>query len=215
MYLIVGLGNPGQQYAFTRHNAGFLGLKRLAEKCGLDPPVRFKSSLVSKGRIEGRPVVLAWPQTYMNLSGEAVRELASFYKISGPEILVLHDEMDLAPGLLKLSYGGGTAGHNGLSSILAMLRGDFCRLKIGIGRPPKEIFTGGSADYVLGRFLEMEWILVDKALDAAAEAAVEWLTLGLSKAQNQVNRRQKSASKKKAAEGEADDSAVDGKCENQ
>lgn len=215
MHLIIGLGNPGQQYAFTRHNAGFLGLERLALKCGFGPPVRFKSSLASKGRIEGRPVALAWPQTYMNLSGEAVRELASFYKIDGQRILVMHDEMDLAPGLLKLSYGGGTAGHNGLSSILAMLREDFCRLKIGVGRPPKEIFTGGSADYVLGRFVETQWALVDKALDAAAEAAVEWLTLGLSKAQNQVNRRQKKASKKKDAGDEADESAGNEKCENQ
>lgn len=202
MHLIVGLGNPGQQYVHTRHNAGFLALERLAEKYLPERPVNFKSSLVIKGRIEGRPVTLAWPQTYMNLSGEAVRELAGFYKISGENILVLHDEMDLAPGLLKMAYGGGTAGHNGLSSILAMLKEDFCRLKIGIGRPPKEIFTRGSADYVLGRFLDLEWPLVDKALDEAVEAAADWLADGLTKAQNKVNRRQKKKKERPAEKEE-------------
>jgi len=197
MHLIVGLGNPGQQYAHSRHNAGFLALDRLAERYGFDPPVRFKKSQVSKGRLEGRPVVLAWPQTYMNLSGEAVQELASFYKIEGGDILVMHDEMDLEPGRLKLAFGGGTAGHNGLSSILAMLRRDFCRLKIGIGRPPKEIFTAGSADYVLGRFLELEWPLVSEGLDQAAEVAADWLRDGLVKTQVKVNRKPK---KEKAGE---------------
>ena len=191
MHLLVGLGNPGQQYANTRHNAGFLALERLAGRRGFDPPVHFKSSLISKGRLEGQPVVLAWPQTYMNLSGQAVRELASFYKIDGHSILVMHDEMDLEPGRLKLIFGGGTAGHNGLSSILANLRQDFCRLKIGIGRPPKEIFVNGSADYVLGRFLDIEWPAVNASLDEAAEAAAEWVREGLAKAQNLINRRKK------------------------
>lgn len=193
MRIIVGLGNPGQRYANTRHNAGFMALDRLARKLSFDPPAGFKSSLVSKGRFKGGQVVLAWPQTYMNLSGEAVRELAGFYKIKGEDILVLHDEMDLSPGLIKLNYGGGVAGHNGLSSILAQIRENFCRLKIGIGRPPKEIFVNGSADYVLGRFLDMEWELVDKALDAAADASITWLVEGLAKAQNQINRRPKPA----------------------
>ena len=191
MHLIVGLGNPGQQYSNTRHNAGFLALERLASRRGFDPPVHFKSSLISKGRLEGRPVVLAWPQTYMNLSGQAVQELASFYKITGEDILVLHDEMDLEPGRIKLVYGGGTAGHKGLSSILANLRQDFGRLKIGIGRPPKEIFTNGNVDYVLGRFLDFEWPAVDASLDEAAEATAEWVREGLTKAQNLINRRKK------------------------
>ncbi len=189
MHIVVGLGNPGQKYLHTRHNAGFMALDRLAARAGFGQPVRFESSLVAKGRIGGCPVVLAWPQTYMNLSGEAVGELAAFYKISGREILVLHDEMDLAPGRLKLNFGGGTAGHKGLSSILARLRQDFCRLKIGIGRPPREIFVDGNVDYVLGRFLDLEWPAVDRALDDAAEAAVDWVVEGLTKAQNRINRR--------------------------
>ena len=191
MHLFVGLGNPGPQYAQTRHNAGFLALDRLAHEGGFEAPGRFKKSLAVKGRLDGHPVVLAWPQTYMNLSGEAVQELACFYKISGRDILVLHDEMDLEPGRLKLAFGGGTAGHNGLSSILTHLKEDFCRLKIGIGRPPKEIFLGGNVDFVLGRFNEVEWPLVDKALDEAAQAALSWLSKGLPKAQNQVNKRPK------------------------
>jgi PTH1 family peptidyl-tRNA hydrolase len=191
VHLLVGLGNPGRQYEHTRHNAGFLALARLAERRGFDNPVRFQSSLVSKGRLEGRQVTLVWPQTYMNLSGQAVRELATFYKISGREILVLHDEMDLEPGRLKLAFGGGTAGHKGLSSILAELRQDFARLKIGIGRPPKEFFIGGSADYVLGNFLDVEWPAVEASLDEAAEAAAEWTRDGLAQAQNSINRRKK------------------------
>jgi PTH1 family peptidyl-tRNA hydrolase len=127
----------------------------------------------------------------MNLSGEAVLELLSFYKIDGRDLLVMHDEMDLAPGRLKMSFGGGLAGHKGLSSILAMLRQDFSRLKIGIGRPPKEIFVHGQTDYVLGDFLEMEWPAVNAALEAAAAAARDWALNGLSQAQLTVNRRPK------------------------
>lgn len=191
MHLVVGLGNPGLKYRHTRHNAGFLALDCLADRCGFDPPVNFKHSLVTKGRIEGRPVTLAWPQTFMNLSGEAVLELVSFYKISGSNVLVLHDELDLAPGHLKMVFGGGTAGHKGLASILALLKEDFCRLKIGIGRPPREFFPNGNVDYVLGRFLEMEWPAVRSSLEAAAGAAVEWVVDGLVKTQNQINKRQK------------------------
>ncbi|MDR0881493.1 MAG: aminoacyl-tRNA hydrolase [Candidatus Adiutrix sp.] len=189
MHLIVGLGNPGQKYLNTRHNAGFMALERLAGRRGFDPPAHFLSSLMTKGRLAGRPVVLVWPQTFMNLSGEAAREVVSFYKIEAEDILVMHDEMDLEPGRLKLAWGGSAAGHRGLSSLLAMLRCDFARLKIGIGRPPREIFTRGNADYVLGPFVESEWPLVDQALNEAALAAEMWLGEGLVVAQNHFNRR--------------------------
>ena len=191
MNLIIGLGNPGPGYALSRHNAGFMALTRLAEKRISTPPSRFKSSQAIKGSLKGHPVVLAWPQTYMNLSGEAVLELASFYKIKGEDILVVHDEMDLPPGRIKLTLGGNPAGHNGLASINSLLKQDFCRLKIGIGRPPKEIFTQGHADYVLGSFLDLEWPLVEESLEMAAEAAEIWLHQGLTQAQNQINRRQR------------------------
>ena len=200
MHIIIGLGNPGLEYRHTRHNAGFLALEHLAGRYGFDPPTHFKSSLVSKGRLECERVVLAWPQTYMNLSGQAALELASFYKVPSENILVMHDEMDLPPGRLKMSFGGGTAGHKGLISILALLKSDFSRLKIGIGRPPKEIFTAGNTDYVLGRFLEMEVPLLEEALELAAETAKIWVLEGLSKAQLRANRRPKKPPKVKEAE---------------
>ncbi len=192
MKLIVGLGNPGSEYEGTRHNAGFMAMERLAVILGLDERrVRFRRSLTAKGKFQGRQFVLGWPQTYMNRSGEAVQELAAFHKIPSNDILVLHDEMDLPRGRLKLDLGGGAAGHNGLASIMRSLSEEFCRLRIGIGRPPKEFFTGGSADYVLGRFVEPEWPEMDRALDEAAKAASLWLTLGFVKTQIRVNRRPK------------------------
>lgn len=209
MHLVIGLGNPGNQYKYTRHNAGFLALEVMTAKFGFDPPANFKSSLASKGRLEGEQVVLAWPQTYMNLSGQAVQELAGFYKVPGENILVVHDEMDLEPGRIKLAFGGGTAGHKGLSSILAILKQDFCRLKIGIGRPPKEIFTAGNADYVLARFLEMEAPAVEKSFEEAAEVARIWLLEGLAKAQLKANRRPKTKKpKNNEAEGEPEPKAA-------
>ncbi len=208
MRLIVGLGNPGPEYEATRHNAGFMALNRLAGRHGFGRPTHFSGkSYTAKGSIEGHRVVLAWPQTYMNLSGQAVQELASFYKIPGSDILVLHDEMDLPIGRLKMDLGGGAAGHNGLTSIMRLLPDEFCRLRIGIGRPPKEIFVNGSMDYVLGRFLELEWPEMDKALDEAAQGAADWLTLGLIKAQIKINRRPKSPKKRPPAPEEENETA--------
>jgi len=188
MLLIVGLGNPGPRYEYTRHNAGFLAVGRLAAKAGFPPPARFRENLIASGQAAGARTVLAWPQTYMNLSGQAVMELASFYKIPGRDILIIHDEMDLPPGRLKLSFGGGPAGHRGLASILEHLKTDFCRLKIGIGRPA-EGEGADCADYVLERFPSQQWPLMDETLDQAAEAALAWAGRGLTLAQNLVNRR--------------------------
>lgn len=183
--LIVGLGNPGPRYEYTRHNAGFLAARRLADQAGFAPPARFRESLIAQGLVSGVRIVLAWPQTFMNLSGQAVREVAAFYKIPGQDILVMHDEMDLPPGRLKLSFGGGSAGHRGLDSLIDCLKADFCRLKIGVGRPA----GGEAADYVLERFSSQEWPLMEEALDQAAEAALTWAGRGLTLAQNLVNLR--------------------------
>jgi len=190
MLLIVGLGNPGPRYEFTRHNAGFLAAGRLAAKAGFAPPARFRESLIAHGQAAGVRTILAWPQTFMNLSGQAVMELAAYHKIQVRDILVIHDEMDLAPGRLKLSFGGGSAGHRGLDSIIALLKADFCRLKIGVGRPA----GGEAADYVLERFSSQEWPLMEETLDQAAEAALTWAGRGLTLAQNMVNRRTVQAS---------------------
>jgi len=189
MLLIVGLGNPGQRYEYTRHNAGFMAAWRLAAKAGFTLPVRFRDSLIANGLAAGVRTILAWPQTFMNLSGQAVMELAAFYKIKGQDILIIHDEMDLPPGRLKLSFGGGSAGHKGLDSLFNFLKDEFCRLKIGIGRPA----GFEAADYVLERFSSQEWPLIDETLDQAAEAALAWAERGLTKAQNLVNRRPEQA----------------------
>ncbi|MGL4208013.1 MAG: aminoacyl-tRNA hydrolase [Candidatus Adiutrix sp.] len=189
MHLIFGLGNPGSKDLKTRHNAGFMALECLANRENFDAPVKFGHSQISKGRILNHKVILAWPQTFMNLSGEAVLELAAFYKVSGENILVLHDDMDLAPGRLKISWGGGAAGHNGLSSIMSLLPHDFCRLKIGIGRPPKEIFTQGYADYVLANFTETQLPHMTEAYALAASAATLWVSEGLTRTQGQINRK--------------------------
>ncbi len=192
MKLIVGLGNPGPEYEGTRHNAGFMAVERLAPLLGLDERrVRFRRSLTAKGKFQGQSFILAWPQTYMNRSGDAVQELAAFHKIPSGDILILYDDMDLPVGRLKMDVGGGAAGHNGLASIMDALPDGFSRLRIGIGRPPREIFANGNIDYVLGRFVEPEWPEMDKALDEAAKAASLWLTLGFVKTQIRVNRRQK------------------------
>lgn len=191
--LIAGLGNPGPEYDGTRHNAGFITLVRVAEKHGFDPSRPFKSSHITKGDIGGRPAVLCWPQTYMNLSGAAVQEVSAFYKIPPENILVIHDDMDLPVGRLKMDWGGSAAGHNGVASVMANLPGEFARLRVGIGRPPREFFPNGHAGYVLGRFLECEAGAMDKALDEAAAGAALWATQGLVKAQGRLNRRPRPA----------------------
>jgi len=185
MLLIVGLGNPGPRYEYTRHNAGFMVASRLADKAAFRPPEPFRNSLVAHGWAAGVRAVIACPQTFMNLSGQAVMEVAAFYKIQGLDILVIHDEMDLPPGRLKLSFGGGSAGHKGLDSLHDFLKADFCRLKIGIGRPS----CGEAADYVLEHFTSQEWPFISQTLDQAAEAALIWAGRGLTMAQNLVNRR--------------------------
>ncbi|MDR2613242.1 MAG: aminoacyl-tRNA hydrolase [Deltaproteobacteria bacterium] len=192
--LILGLGNPGPAYAGTRHNVGFLALDLFAREglASAGPPVNFKSSLVVSGSLDGARVILAWPQTYMNLSGHAARELVSFYKIAAlDDMLVIHDEMDLPPGRVKATRGGGSAGHNGMDSLREAVPVDFARLRIGIGRPPRDPqgHSRGSKDWVLSPFGGEEWPLVEESLRGAAELARVWLADGLSAAQRLGNRK--------------------------
>ncbi|MDR3153384.1 MAG: aminoacyl-tRNA hydrolase [Deltaproteobacteria bacterium] len=205
--LIMGLGNPGPAYADNRHNVGFMALDLFARE-GLDgagPPANFKSSLIVTGAGRSGRVILAWPQTYMNLSGHAARELVSFYKISAAEdLLVVHDEMDLPCGRVKATRGGGSAGHNGIDSVKEAVPADFARLRIGIGRPPKDLWgaSPGSRDYVLSPFEPEENPLVEEALKAARELMAVWLKDGLSAAQRLGNRRPPKPKAKKGGEGE-------------
>jgi peptidyl-tRNA hydrolase, PTH1 family len=164
--LIAGLGNPGAEYADTRHNAGFRFLERL-----IDAPLdtlRLESKFAGRAArrpVAGREVWLLAPGTFMNHSGEAVAKLARFYKIPPAEILVVHDELDLAPGTVRLKFGGGPGGHNGLSDIIAQLgTPDFLRLRIGIGRPASSAQT---VSYVLKRAPAAEQLLIDAAIQDA------------------------------------------------
>ena len=161
--LIVGLGNPGKEYADTRHNAGFWLLDAIAHKTGasLRPESRFHGG-VARASLQGHEIWLLAPQTYMNVSGQAVAALAGYYKITSDEMLVLHDELDLPPGTARLKRGGGAGGHNGLKDIIARLGADFWRLRIGIGHPGDK---DAVSDFVLHRPSQPEQQLIHDALD--------------------------------------------------
>jgi peptidyl-tRNA hydrolase, PTH1 family len=168
MKLIVGLGNPGKSYARHRHNVGFMALERIAERHGLGPWKKRYRGLVAEGLIGGRRVMLLMPQTFMNDSGQAVGEAQRYLKIPERDIYVVHDEIDLAPGKLKVKVGGGNAGHNGLRSISAHVGNDYARVRIGVGHPgSKEVVVG----YVLHDFSKAEQAWLDPMLDAIAESA--------------------------------------------
>ncbi len=161
--LIVGLGNPGKEYADTRHNAGFWFLDEVAHKAGanLRLETRFHAQ-VARANLHGEEIWLLAPQTYMNVSGQAVVALASYYKITPEQMLVVHDELDLPPGTARLKRGGGAGGHNGLKDIIARLGADFWRLRIGIGHPGDK---NAVADFVLHRPSQPEEKLIRDALD--------------------------------------------------
>jgi len=168
MKLFVGLGNPGKGYARHRHNVGFMALERIAARHGLGPWRKRYHGLVAEGPIGGRRVMLLMPQTYMNDSGQAVGEAQRYLKIDEGDIYVFHDEIDLAPGKVKVKVGGGNAGHNGLRSVSAHVGNEYARVRIGVGHP-------GSKDavvhYVLHDFSKADQEWVEPTLDAIAEAA--------------------------------------------
>src|SRR6478609_241175 len=162
--LIVGLGNPGPEYEQTRHNAGFWLVDNLAGPTPLRREIRF-NALAAKTNIRAHEVWLLEPQTYMNRSGQSVGALARFYKIAPDEILVVHDELDLAPGVAKLKKGGSSGGHNGLKDITAALgTPDYWRLRIGIGHPRQMNLQQAVVDFVLHRPRREEQLLIDEAL---------------------------------------------------
>jgi len=173
--LIIGLGNPGRSYASTRHNAGAWFVERLAQKLGvaLKSEGRFHSLVGRTAASDGADLRLALPQNYMNESGFAVAALGRFYRIASAEILVAHDELDLKPGSVKLKFGGGSAGHNGLKDILAQLgTGDYWRLRIGIGHPRDAVLSEQEVvDYVLHPPRAEERAAID---DAIARALAVW-----------------------------------------
>jgi PTH1 family peptidyl-tRNA hydrolase len=187
VHLIVGLGNPGSEYARTRHNAGFLVVARLADrwKASWSYEKKFAAQLAKIQRAEGGTVWLCEPQTYMNSSGDAVGAVVDFYHVSLPRLLVVVDDADLPLGELRLRPGGSSGGHHGLESIEQRLgTRDYARLRIGIGRHAGARQITG---YVLGRFDSTEAGLVDKVLAAACDQAECWLNAGIQKAMSQFN----------------------------
>lgn len=188
MYIIVGLGNPGKQYEHTRHNVGFDTIDVLAERYHISVDAKKHKALYGKGLIEGNKVILAKPQTYMNLSGESVRELIDFYKIDETEeLIVIYDDISLDPGQLRLRAKGSAGGHNGIKNIIAHLGGqEFKRVKVGVGEKPKGYDL---ADYVLSRFPKEEREKVDAALERAADAAVKIITDDMAAAMNEYNKK--------------------------
>lgn len=167
MKLIVGLGNPGEKYAGNRHNVGFMAVDAIAERHNIGPWRRKFQGLVADGTIDGGRVLLLKPQTYMNDSGQSVGEAARFHKIAEPDITVLYDEIDLAPGKLKVKAGGGNAGHNGLRSMSAHVGNDYVRVRIGVGHPGRKDMV---ARYVLGDFAKSDAVWLNPMLDEIARA---------------------------------------------
>lgn len=186
MFLIVGLGNPTKQYEKTRHNVGFDVMDAIADKYNISMSEKKHKALCGKGIIEGVKVVLAKPQTYMNLSGESVAELIHYYKIDPEsELIVIFDDICLEPGNLRIRKKGSAGGHNGIKNIIAMTgTQNFMRIKVGVGEKPK---GWDLADYVLGRFDVQERKKVDDAVNDAVDAAVLMIQEETDKAMNQYN----------------------------
>ena len=193
MRLIVGLGNPGIEYQFTPHNAGFLALDRIAEDCGVVLSNRRGKALTARAKLAGQDVLLAKPETFMNLSGLSVAALIQEFEISPEDIIVLYDELALPLGTIRIRERGSANGHNGVRSISGALgTEEWLRIRIGVGKPAladgREIKAGGK-DYLLSPFRKQELAVLDEVLDRARGAVEMVLTQGVSAAMNEFNRR--------------------------
>ena len=188
MKLIVGLGNPGIEYQFTPHNLGFLTIDRLAERWRIEIKNRHCQALTARNMVGEHEVLLAKPETYMNLSGLAVRELAEEYEVRPEQdLIVVYDELDLPFGAIRIRPRGGTAGHNGMESIVGALgTEEFLRVRLGIA-PERKVADG--ARYVLGQFRRSQYKAVDQMLDTAADAVEAILQEGGAAAMNRFNRK--------------------------
>jgi len=168
MLLLVGLGNPGSQYSANRHNVGFMAVDAIHRRHGFSPWRRKFQAEISEATLAGEKCLLVKPQTYMNESGRSVSEAMRFYKLEPEDVLVIHDEVDLAPGKIRMKAGGGAAGHNGLRSIAGAISNDFRRLRIGVGHPGvKEAVP----HYVLHDFAKVEQTWLEPLIDAIADNA--------------------------------------------
>lgn len=184
-WLVVGLGNPGDRYVRTRHNAGVMVIELMADRLGSSLKSHRSGCLIAEGTIAGERVIVARPTTYMNESGRPVRQLAGFYKVPVERVIVVHDELDIPFGEVRIKSGGGTAGHNGLRSVANHLSSkDFLRIRVGIGRP-----RGDAVDHVLDRFSSAERAELPGILGHAADAAERIIEVGPDRAMTEVNAR--------------------------
>ncbi len=186
MIIIAGLGNPGDKYQGTRHNAGFMTIDAIADKYGISVTEEKHKALLGKGVIEGNKVILVKPQTYMNNSGESIREIVDYYKSDyTTELIVIYDDICLAPGQLRIRKKGSAGGHNGIKSIIAHLGGqDFHRIRVGVGEKPSKMDL---ADYVLGHFPSEDLPKMKEAFENAADACVLMINDDTDKAMNKYN----------------------------
>lgn len=186
MYIIAGLGNPGRQYAGTRHNMGFNVVTRIADDYKMQITIKEHKALCAKGFIGGQKVLLALPQTYMNLSGESIRELVNYYKIDPEtELMVIYDDISMDVGRIRMRAKGSAGGHNGIKNIIAELGTDvFPRMKVGVGEKPK---GWDLADYVLGRFSDEENEVMRRMLAKGSDACSDFILYGIQEAMNRYN----------------------------
>ena len=190
MYIIAGLGNPTREYEKTRHNVGFDTIDELIDRHRIAGSGIDRKAMYGKGVIAGEKVILAKPMTYMNLSGEAVRELINYYKMDAEtELVVIYDDIDLDPGQIRIRKKGSAGGHNGIKNIIAMTgTQNFMRIKVGVGEKPK---GWDLADYVLGRFSTEDRTKVEEAIGHAMDAAVLMMQGEVDKAMNDYNSKSK------------------------
>ena len=190
MFVIVGLGNPSREYKGTRHNAGFEVIDRISEKYNISVNIKKHRALIGKGMIQGKKVILAKPQTFMNLSGESVRSLVNFYQLDVTrELVVVYDDVSLGTGQLRIRSKVSAGGHNGIKNIISQIGGQvFPRIKVGVGEKPPKMEL---ADYVLGHFSKAEQQLMEEGYEMAVCAAETIMEGRIEAAMNEYNRKKK------------------------
>ena len=189
MNLVAGLGNPGRDYAGTRHNIGFGVIARISDKYNIPLTGKEHKAICGKGMIGGEKVILAQPQTFMNLSGECVRSLVDYYKLESEDIIIAYDDIDLEVGQLRIRSKGSAGGHNGIKNIISHLgTNEFPRVKVGVGGKPE---GGDLVRHVLGRFSREDEKVIGEVLDVAVEAVETILSDGVEAAMNRYNAKRK------------------------
>lgn len=187
MYLIVGLGNPENEYSKTRHNMGFNVINKLSDSYKIDVNKAKFKGLIGSGNIEGQKVILLKPQTYMNLSGDSIIEVINFYKINSENVLVIYDDIDTLPGTIRIRKFGSSGSHNGMKSIVKNLNTEkFPRIRVGIGRPEH---TNDMINYVIGHIPEDELEILDNGCKLAEDAVIEIMKNGIDSAMNKFNKK--------------------------